>query len=115
MLDGEFKNVNFKYKEENEEVLYRNIDAKQSFTEPPARYTEASLVKAMEENGVGRPSTYAPTISTIEDRLYIEKEGKYLVPTDLGMVVNKLLEENFKDIHTVKDLAGLDRVVYGRR
>ena len=86
----------------------KELKADKKTTEPPARYTEASLVKAMEENGVGRPSTYAPTISTIEDRLYIEKEGKYLVPTDLGMVVNKLLEDNFKDIVDVKFTADME-------
>ena len=86
----------------------KELKADKKTTEPPARDTEASLVKAMEENGVGRPSTYAPTISTIEDRLYIEKEGKYLVPTDLGMVVNKLLEENFKDIVDVKFTADME-------
>ena len=86
----------------------KELKADKKTTEPPARYTEASLVKAMEENGVGRPSTYAPTISIIEDRLYIEKEGKYLVPTDLGMVVNKLLEDNFKDIVDVKFTADME-------
>ena len=86
----------------------KELKADKKTTEPPARYTEASLVKAMEENGVGRPSTYAPTISTIEDRLYIEKEGKYLVPTDLGMVVNKILEDNFKDIVDVKFTADME-------
>ncbi|HCC03977.1 MAG TPA: DNA topoisomerase I, partial [Clostridiales bacterium] len=65
---------------------------------PPSRYTEASLVKALEEKGIGRPSTYSPTISTILDRYYIRKEQKQLVPTDLGKVVNKLLVENFADI-----------------
>ena len=70
----------------------------QKFTEPPARYTEASLVKVLEEKGIGRPSTYAPTISTILDRLYIEKEKKNLVPTELGEVVNTLMENHFKDI-----------------
>ena len=83
---------------EKEEVKEKNINPKQSFTEPPARYTEASLVKALEEKGIGRPSTYSPTISTILERRYIEKEAKQLKPTDLGKVVNKLLTENFKDI-----------------
>ena len=83
---------------ENEEVLYRNIEAKQSFTEPPARYTEASLVKTLEELGIGRPSTYAPTITTILLRRYIEKVQKQLMPTELGKVVNKLLVENFADV-----------------
>ena len=82
----------------NQEVKLKKIDPKQSFTEPPSRYTEASLVKALEEKGIGRPSTYSPTISTILDRFYIKKEQKQLVPTDLGKVVNKLLVENFADI-----------------
>ena len=82
----------------NQEVKLKKIDPKQSFTEPPSRYTEASLVKALEEKGIGRPSTYSPTISTILDRFYIKKEQKQLVPTDLGKVVNKLLVENFSDI-----------------
>lgn len=82
--------------------------SKQKFTEPPARYTEASLVKTLEEKGIGRPSTYAPTISTIEDRLYIEKENKALVPTELGKIVNELLENNFKDIVDEKFTAGME-------
>ena len=82
----------------NQEVILKKLDPKQSFTEPPSRYTEASLVKALEEKGIGRPSTYSPTISTIIDRYYIKKEQKQLVPTDLGKVVNKLLVENFADI-----------------
>ena len=82
----------------NQEVKLKKIDPKQSFTEPPSRYTEASLVKALEEKGIGRPSTYSPTISTILDRYYIKKEQKQLVPTELGKVVNKLLVENFADI-----------------
>ena len=84
--------------EEKQEVKQIKIDPKQSFTEPPARYTEASLVKALEEKGIGRPSTYSPTITTILDRYYIRKEQKQLVPTELGRIVNKLLIENFSDI-----------------
>ena len=84
--------------EENQEVKKVKLNPKQSFTEPPARYTEASLVKALEEKGIGRPSTYSPTITTIIERRYIEKEQKQLHPTELGRVVNKLLVENFKDI-----------------
>ena len=84
--------------EKNKEVKLIKIDPKQSFTEPPARYTEASLVKALEEKGIGRPSTYSPTITTILDRYYIKKEQKQLVPTELGRIVNKLLIENFSDI-----------------
>ena len=83
---------------ENEEVKKEKLESKQSFTEPPARYTEASLVKTLEEKGIGRPSTYAPTITTILTRRYIEKVQKQLIPTDLGKVVNNLLIENFGNI-----------------
>ena len=92
----------------DEEVKKEKIDAKQSFTEPPPRYTEASLVKALEEKGIGRPSTYATIISTILDRRYVQKEQKQLVPTDLGKVVNKLLTENFKEIINVEFTAGIE-------
>ena len=91
-----------------EEVKKEKLDPKQSFTEPPPRYTEASLVKALEEKGIGRPSTYATIISTILDRRYIRKEQKQLVPTDLGKVVNKLLVENFKDIINVEFTADIE-------
>ncbi len=70
----------------------------QKFTKPPARYTEASLIKALEEEGVGRPSTYAPTIFTILNRKYVEKEDRYLKPTQLGEAVTELLEDNFANI-----------------
>ena len=80
----------------------------QKFTEPPARYTEASLVKYLEEKGIGRPSTYAPIISTLLDRLYVEKEKKYLIPTKLGEIVDNLLEQNFKDIVDIKFTAGME-------
>ena len=86
----------------------KELKADKKTTEPPARYTEASLVKIMEEKGVGRPSTYAPTISTIEERYYIEKEGRYLKPTQLGEIVNKILEDNFKDIVDVKFTADME-------
>lgn len=83
-------------------LLQKDIIKEQKFTEPPSRYTEATLVKVMEEKGIGRPSTYAPTISTIEDRFYIEREKKFLVPTKLGEIVNEMMENNFKDIVDVK-------------
>ena len=86
----------------------KELVEEQKFTEPPARYTEASLVKMMEEKGIGRPSTYAPTISTIQDRLYIEKEQKYLVPTELGEIVNTVMENNFKDIVDVGFTADME-------
>ena len=93
---------------ENQEVVKQEITTKQSFTEPPPRYTEASLVKALEEKGIGRPSTYSPTITTIIERRYIEKEQKQLVPTELGKVVNKLLTENFPDIINVQFTAKIE-------
>lgn len=74
------------------------INPIQSFTQPPARYTEASLVKVLEENGIGRPSTYSPTINTIIARRYIEKDKKQLIPTELGELVNDMLEKSFPEI-----------------
>ena len=94
--------------EVNQELKKDKIESKQSFTEPPPRYTEASLVKALEEKDIGRPSTYSPTITTILTRNYIEKEGKQLVPTELGKVVNKLLIENFPDIINVEFTAKIE-------
>ena len=84
--------------QENETVEKVDIENIQSFTEPPPRYTEASLVKTLEEKGIGRPSTYSPTITTILERRYIEKNQKQLVPTELGKVVNNILVEKFADI-----------------
>jgi len=86
----------------------KKVEPKQSFTEPPARYTEASLVKSLEEKGIGRPSTYSPTITTILERRYIQKEKKQLVPTELGKIVNKLLTENFNDIINVEFTAKIE-------
>jgi len=108
--DIEEKEENTKLPEvEVSEVLKKEkIEGKQSFTEPPARYTEASLVKALEEKGIGRPSTYSPTITTILERRYIEKEQKQLFPTELGKVVNKLLVENFTDIINVEFTAKME-------
>ena len=94
--------------EENQKVTKKKLNPKQSFTEPPARYTEASLVKALEEKGIGRPSTYSPTITTILERRYIEKEQKQLLPTELGKIVNKLLVENFSDVVNVEFTADVE-------
>ena len=91
-----------------QEVKKQKLEAKQSFTQPPARYTEASLVKALEEKGIGRPSTYSPTITTILERRYIQKEQKQLIPTDLGKIVNKLLVENFPDVINVEFTAKIE-------
>ena len=94
--------------QENQIVKKQNLESKQSFTEPPPRYTEASLVKALEEKGIGRPSTYSPTITTILERRYIEKIQKQLAPTELGKIVNKLLTENFSDIINVEFTANME-------
>jgi len=91
-----------------QEVKKDKLEPKQSFTQPPARYTEASLVKALEEKGIGRPSTYSPTITTILERRYIQKEQKQLIPTDLGKIVNKLLVENFTDVINVEFTAKIE-------
>ena len=83
---------------EGESLDLRKLNRDQHFTQPPARYTEATLIKALEEKGIGRPSTYAPTVSTILDREYVVKEGKYLRTTPLGEVVTRLMKDKFPDI-----------------
>ena len=93
---------------EKQELKKEKLESKQSFTEPPPRYTEASLVKTLEEKGIGRPSTYSPTITTILARHYIEKIQKQLHPTELGRIVNKLLVENFPDVLNVKFTADME-------
>ena len=94
--------------QEGETVLLSGHEKQQHFTQPPARYTEATLVKAMEEKGVGRPSTYAATISTIEDREYVEKQDKRLVPTPLGEIVTGLMVERFHDIVDVEFTSNME-------
>ncbi len=84
--------------EKGDAMLLKKVEPKQHFTEPPPRFTEASLVKTLEELGIGRPSTYAPTISTIQDRNYVLKQEKVLVPTELGKAVNKLLVDHFANV-----------------
>lgn len=105
--------------EENEILEKVDIENVQSFTQPPARYTEASLVKTLEEKGIGRPSTYSPTITTILERRYIEKEQKQLIPTELGKVVNKLLVESFTDILSEEFTANMetefDQIAIGKQ
>lgn len=83
-------------------VYLEKMLPEQQFTQPPARYTEATLIRAMEEKGIGRPSTYAPTISTITSHEYVVKDGKYLKPTNLGVVVTELMMERFPDIVDLK-------------
>ncbi len=86
----------------DERVYLEKMLPEQQFTQPPARYTEATLIRAMEEKGIGRPSTYAPTISTITSHEYVVKDGKYLKPTNLGVVVTELMMERFPDIVDLK-------------
>ena len=90
------------------ELEANEIKPVKHFTQPPARYTEASLVKALEEKGIGRPSTYSPTISTIIDRGYISREKKQLIPTELGFVVTQLMKDNFSDIVDVAFTADME-------
>lgn len=93
---------------QGEDLKLKGLDPKQHFTQPPPRYNEASLVKTLEELGIGRPSTYATTVATILDRKYVEKQGKMLVPTRLGKAVNELLVEHFSDIVDVSFTAEME-------
>ncbi|MBR2319983.1 MAG: type I DNA topoisomerase [Clostridia bacterium] len=91
----------------------RDIEGNQHFTQPPARYTEATLIKAMEENGIGRPSTYAPTVSTVLNREYVEREGKSLKPTNLGEVITQLMKEQFPEIVDLDFTAQMEQKLDG--
>ena len=94
--------------QEGETLRRSKTDKEQHFTQPPARYTEATLVKAMEEKGVGRPSTYATIVSTIQDREYVVKQDKRLMPTALGEIVNGLMVERFNDVVDVGFTANME-------
>ena len=104
---------------EGEVLECKKMIPEQKYTMPPPRYTEATLIKTLEEKGIGRPSTYAPTISTVLDRKYIEKDKKYLLPTELGIVVTELLKgsfENIVDEHFTADMENLlDTVEEGKK
>lgn len=93
---------------EKEELFKSKIQGIQHFTQPPARFSEASLVKTLEENGIGRPSTYAPIVSTLLDRKYVEREKKNLIPTELGFIVNNIVSEFFKQIVDVEFTAEME-------
>jgi DNA topoisomerase-1 len=95
----------------NEGDIYSLLktNPEQHFTTPPPRYSEASLVKTLEEEGIGRPSTYAPTLSTIESRDYVEKDGRYFKPTELGETVTELLTDYFPDVTDLEFTAGLEK------
>lgn len=94
--------------QEGEVLDLKGYAKDQHFTQPPAHYTDASLIRAMEEQGIGRPSTYAPTVSTILDREYVVKEGKYLHITNLGRVVTELMKDRFTDIADLKFTAHME-------
>lgn len=95
--------------EEGMALKLNELKAEQKFTQPPPRYTEATLIKALEENGIGRPSTYAPIITTVVDRGYVEKDQKKLKPTALGVVVNDLLQEQFPRVVDIKFSADMEQ------
>jgi len=95
--------------QEGEKLTLTGFAKDQHFTQPPAHYTDATLIRAMEEQGIGRPSTYAPTVSTILDREYVIKEGKYLRITNLGRVVTELMKDKFTDIADLKFTAHMEQ------
>ncbi|AYD40056.1 type I DNA topoisomerase [Clostridium fermenticellae] len=107
--DDEGNNTNFPTLEEGEKLVRKSIEGKQHFTQPPARYSEASLVKTLEENGIGRPSTYAPIISTLLARKYVERLKKTLEPTELGEIVNNIVSEYFKQIVDIEFTAEMEK------
>jgi DNA topoisomerase-1 len=95
----------------DEKLVSEKIDAEQKFTKPPVRYTEASLIHMMEEKGIGRPATYAPTITVLSSRQYTEKEGKYLKPTELGAKITKYLDEFFNQVINVEFTADMENTL----
>ncbi len=94
---------------EGEQLDLKKLEEKQHFTQPPLRFTEATLVRILEEKGIGRPSTYAPIITTILARGYVEREKKFLFPTELGRIVNDLMKNHFKDIVDVQFTALMEK------
>ena len=101
-------NVSLPPMSEGEKLKFKSIKSDQHFTQPPPRYTEASLIKELEENGIGRPSTYAPTITTILARGYVQKEGKTLAPTVLGIVTTDLMKNHFDSIVDIEFTAKME-------
>ncbi len=99
--------------EEGEKLKLKALDGNQHFTQPPPRYTEATLIKTLEENGIGRPSTFATTVSTILSRMYVERDGKQLKPTSLGEVTTELMKEQFPQIVDVKFTAQMESELDG--
>src|SRR5690606_7435170 len=86
-----------------------DIEPKQHFTQPPARFSEATLIRTLEENGVGRPSTYAPTLNTIQKRYYVKLQSKRFEPTELGVIVNNLVVEFFPQIVDIHFTAEMEK------
>jgi len=116
---SQFQEVLLPVLEMNEEIKISEVKPEQHFTQPPARYNEASLIKTLEENGIGRPSTYAPIISVLQDRFYVEKdEERRFFPTELGFIVNDILAKHFSQItdtnFTAKIEEDLDKVAEGK-
>ncbi|MCD7960135.1 MAG: type I DNA topoisomerase [Ruminococcus sp.] len=113
------ENKNLPEMEVRQKIKLQSLAGNQHFTQAPPRYTEATLIKALEENGIGRPSTYAPTITTITSHQYVEREGKQLKPTVLGEVMTDLMKEHFQNILDVKFTAqmenNLDEVEQGKK
>jgi DNA topoisomerase-1 len=109
LSDDEENNSKIPKVEENDNLIKKSIDKKQHFTQPPARFSEATLVKCLEDNGIGRPSTYAPTISTLLSRKYVQKDKKAIVPTELGEIVNSIISEYFKQIADVEFTANIEQ------
>jgi len=104
----EVKDIRIPEIKENENLSCDHVAPQQHFTEPPARYNEASLIKFLEEKGIGRPSTYTPIITTIIARNYVSRDGKALIPTELGEITTRLMKENFPDVVDYKFTAGME-------
>ena len=109
MDNEEEQETNLPRLEEGEHLTLKELKPNQHFTQPPPRYTEATLIRELEENGIGRPSTYAPTLSTILQRGYVEREGKALKPTIVGETVTRLMKEQFGKIVDVKFTAEMEQ------
>lgn len=106
--DDEKKTKMLPLLEEKQTVKMKEFEEKQHFTQPPARYSDATLIRELEENGIGRPSTYAPTISTIVSRGYVARSKRQLVPTELGFVTDEIMKNNFSKIVDVEFTAGME-------
>ena len=109
ITEEDSEDVSLPILKENDELNKVSIEGKQHFTQPPARYTEASFVKLLEEKGIGRPSTYVPTISLLLNRDYVNREKKNLVPTELGFIVNNIMSEYFEQIVDVDFTADMEK------